>query len=253
MARRLHRSAGRHQRHEDSMHKVEIPQSVVDRVVARRGTAHPHADLDPERTALIVVDLQNGFMMEGVAHALCEQAIDIVPNVNKLADAVRRTGGKVFWIKNTHDADCLTSWSHMHEMSSPAQQQKRVESMSEGSLGHQLWADLDVQPGDETVQKTRYSALIQGSSDLEARLRAGGYDTVLITGTMTNVCCESTARDAMMLNFKTIMVSDGNATSNDEEHNATLIAIYLIFGDVMDTDFLIGCLERNQVVKQAAE
>jgi ureidoacrylate peracid hydrolase len=235
------------------MHKVEIPQSVVDRVVARRGTAHPHANLDPERTALIVVDLQNGFMMEGVAHALCKEAIDVVPNVNRLADAVRRTGGKVFWIKNTHDEGCLTLWSNMHEMSPPAQRAKRVESMSEGTLGHQLWADLDVQTGDEIVQKTRYSALIQGSSDLEARLRAGGYDTVLITGTMTNVCCESTARDAMMLNFKTIMVSDGNATATDEEHNASLIAIYLIFGDVMDTDFLIGCLERNQVMKQAAE
>ena len=125
--------------------------------------------------------------------------------------------------------------------------------MSEGTLGHQLWAGLEVKPEDEKLQKRRFSAFIQGSSDLEARLRAGGYDTVLITGTVTNVCCESTARDAMMLNFRTIMVSDGNAAANDEEHNASLIAFYLTFGDVMDTDFVIQRLERSAAVDQAAE
>jgi hypothetical protein len=80
-----------------------------------------------------------------------------------------------------------------------------------------------------------------------------GYDTVLITGTVTNVCCESSARDAMMLNFKTIMVSDANATRTDEEHNATLSTFYAIFGDVMDTDFLIGRLDANAALREAAE
>jgi ureidoacrylate peracid hydrolase len=235
------------------MHKVNIPQSVVDRVIARCGTDHPHADLDPARTALVVVDLQNGFMMEGVAHALCKEAVDIVPNVNRLALAVRATGGKVFWIQNTHDDACMDSWSHMHAMVRPENRERRTRSMSEGTLGHQLWSELDVRAEDVKLQKKRFSALIQGSSDLEAELRAGGYDTVLITGTVTNVCCESTARDAMMLNFRTIMVSDGNAAANDEEHNASLIAFYLTFGDVMDTDLVIQCLERRTAARQAAE
>jgi ureidoacrylate peracid hydrolase len=238
---------------EDKMHKVEIPQAVVARVIERCGTEHPHAALDPRRTALIVVDLQNGFMMEGVAHALCKAAVDIVPNVKRLAAVVRRSGGKVFWIQNTHDEACMTSWSHMQEMVKPEKQAHRVRSMSEGTLGHQLWADLEVKPEDEKLQKRRFSAFIQGSSDLEVRLRAGGFDTVLITGTVTNVCCESTARDAMMLNFRTIMVSDGNAAANDAEHNASLVAFYLTFGDVMDTDFVIQCLERGTAVSQAAE
>lgn len=235
------------------MHKINIPQSVIDRVVERCGAAHPHAGLDPARTALVVIDLQNGFMMEGVAYALCREAVDIVPNVNRLASAVRRTGGKVFWIQNTHDAECMESWSHMHAMVRPEKREHRVRAMSEGTLGHQLWAGLDVQPDDVKLQKKRFSALIQGSSDLEARLRDGGYETVLVTGTVTNVCCESTARDAMMLNFRTIMISDGNAAANDDEHNASLIAFYLTFGDVMDTDFAIACLERNAAARQAAE
>ncbi len=236
------------------MHKVEIPAYVIEHVLARRGLEHVYADLDPARTALIVVDLQNGFMMPGVAHALCDTAREIVPNVNRIADAVRRTGGKVFWIKNTHDESCLTSWSHFHEnLTRPERRQARVQSMSAGTKGHQLWADLVVEPEDEIVQKTRFSAFIQGSSDLESRLRAQGFDTLIITGTVTNVCCESTARDAMMLNFKTIMVTDGNAAITDAEHNASLIAFYLTFGDIMDTQMLVDCLEKNAHLRDAAE
>ena len=66
-----------------------------------------------------------------------------------------------------------------------------------------------------------------------------------IAGTATNVCCESTARDAMMLNFKTVMITDGNAAVTDDDHNASLIGFYLIFGDIMSTGFAIDCLKRN--------
>ena len=76
---------------------------------------------------------------------------------------------------------------------------------------------------------------------------------MLITGTVTNVCCESSARDAMMLNFKTIMVSDGNAARSDAEHNATLAAFYAIFGDVMETAHVIERLEAKAAVRVAAE
>jgi ureidoacrylate peracid hydrolase len=102
------------------------------------------------------------------------------------------------------------------------------------------------------VEKTRFSAFIQGSSNLAEVLRNRGLDTVLVTGTVTNVCCESTARDAMMLNFKTIMVTDGNAAMTDEDHSASLCAFYLTFGDIMSTDMLIACLERNARGRLAA-
>jgi ureidoacrylate peracid hydrolase len=227
------------------MHKIDIPPHITDRVIARRGSAHPFDDLDPARTALVVIDLQNGFMVPGVAHALCETAVEIVPNVNRLAKAVRATGGRVFWVQNTHDDACLTEWSVLHDYTVPEKQKHRVRSMSAGTEGHALYPTLDLHPEDETIRKSRFSAFIQGSSDLPARLRATGCDTVLITGTVTNVCCDSSARDAMMLNFKTIMVSDGNAALTDEEHNAALIAFYSTFGDVMDTDHLIGCLSAN--------
>ena len=77
------------------MHKLNIPQAVIDRVKARYGREHVHADLDPKKTALVVVDMQNAFMLPGVAHAPCLMAQEIVPNINRLARAVRDTGSPV--------------------------------------------------------------------------------------------------------------------------------------------------------------
>jgi ureidoacrylate peracid hydrolase len=227
------------------MHTLSIPQTVVDRVIARRGREHIHDKLDPAKTALVVVDMQNAFMLPGVAHALCPMAEKIVPNINRLAQAVRATGGAVVWIKTTFTSDALQSWSTYFEMVTPQQGAKRIAALTADSKGHELWATLDVRPDDVVVEKNRFSAFIQGSSDLAEVLRGRGLDTILVTGTVTNVCCESTARDAMMLNFKTIMVTDGNAAVTDDDHNASLCAFYLTFGDIMSTDMLVGYLERN--------
>ena len=117
--------------------------------------------------------------------------------------------------------------------------------MTPGNPGHDFWAGLDIKPHDQIVPKYRYSAFIQGSSDLPEQLRAKGFDTVLICGTVTNTCCESSARDATMLNFRTIMVSDGLAAQNDAEHAASLTAFYLIFGDVLTVDEVIDAFSAD--------
>jgi ureidoacrylate peracid hydrolase len=78
-------------------------------------------------------------------------------------------------------------------------------------------------------------------------------DTLIITGTATQVCCESTARDAMMLNYKVFFVEDGNATVNDEEHNATLSAMAHTFCDVIASADLIEMIARNPALAAVPE
>jgi len=234
------------------MHKIEMPAWATAHAVERRGKEHIYDNLDPRKTALVVIDLQNGFMDEAVAVSYVPGAVDIVPNVNRLAAAVRQTGGKVFWIRNTFDETNITTWSTYFEAVTPEKRARAIANMAPGTRGHELYPTLEVKPEDEIVNKYRFSAFVQGASELPERLRAQGCDTVLITGTVTNVCCESSARDAMMLNFKTVMVSDGNAARTDAEHNATLGSFYSVFGDVMDTDHLIARLEANATPKQAA-
>ena len=226
------------------MHKFTMPPQVLERVSKRRGKRHAFDALDPGTTALIVIDLQNAFMLPGVAHNLCETAQHIVPNVNRLAETLRQAGGTVVWIRTTHSETSLREWSHYYDaLSTPAAIQRRINALTPGTIGHDFWTDLAIAPADLIVDKARYSAFIQGSSSLERQLRARGVDTVLITGCVTNVCCESTARDAMMLNFKTIMVSDGNAAANDQEHANSLVAFYMNFGDVQTADEVIGHLQ----------
>jgi ureidoacrylate peracid hydrolase len=124
--------------------------------------------------------------------------------------------------------------------------------MEFGAAGYEFWHLNDIRPEDAQITKKRYSAFIQDSSNLERHLRDRGIDTLLITGTATNVCCESTARDGMMLNFKVVMVADGMATHTDEEHNATLSNFYGQFGDVQTVDEVIQSLTRGDQKKAAA-
>ena len=138
-----------------------------------------------------------------------------------------------------------------YELPTPELRAKRIAALSEGTLGHELWPDLEVRPEDEMVRKYRYSAFLPRTSELPDRLRSRGFDTVLITGTVTNVCCESSARDANMTNFRTILVSDGNAALSQAEHDASLTAFYNTFGDVMDTDMIIAGLRRLRLARAA--
>src|SRR5207247_5101502 len=158
------------------MHTLSIPQSVVDRVITRRGREHIYENLEPAKTALVVVDMQNAFMLPEVAHALCPMAEKIVPNINRLARAVRETGGTVIWIQTTFTQEALQSRSTYFEMATPENAAKRAQALTSGSKGHQLWATLDVRAEDLIVEKNRFSAFIQDSSNLAEILRQRGLD-----------------------------------------------------------------------------
>lgn len=224
------------------MHKIDIPDHVKERVINRQGRLHAVETLEPGKTALIVVDMQNYFMADGQL-GCCPVARDIVPAVNRLAGTLRDCGGHVVWIQNAAPPETLQSWANLHAMYSPENRKTRIAGLTAGSEGYALWGELDVQPQDLHVEKTRYSAFIRGASGIETLLRDRGVDTVIITGVATNVCCESTARDAMMLGFRTIMVADANAAPSDAEHNATLASFMMFFGDVQFSNEIVEKLK----------
>jgi len=116
------------------------------------------------------------------------------------------------------------------------------DGLTEGSEGHRIYADLVVKDADILSRKSRFSAFIQGSSDLEAQLKARGIENLLVAGTATNFCCETTARDAMMVGYRVVMVSDANAARYDEDHLAGLTTIWQSFGDVRSVDDCIDNL-----------
>lgn len=229
------------------MHQSTINSDVVRRVTERRGGLRVFNSLISERTAHIVVDPQNGFMAAG-AVAEIPAAREIVPNVNRISAAVREAGGLVVYIQNTFDDVAVRSWSTFFDhFCSPSRRARMIEAFSPGAFGHALWPGLEVLAKDLKVQKRRFGAFAPGASDLHAVLQERGIDTLIITGTATQVCCESTARDAMMLNYKVFFVEDGNATFTDEEHNGTLSAMAHTFCDVIDTATMVAMLRTTSV------
>jgi ureidoacrylate peracid hydrolase len=124
----------------------------------------------------------------------------------------------------------------------PENRARAAQALSAGSELQKPWRELDVAPGDLRVTKNRYSALIGGASDLGTLLKQRRIDTLLIAGTKTNVCCECTARDAMMLDYKVVLLCDCTAALSDEEHLATLENVIQQFGDVMTADDALALL-----------
>lgn len=214
------------------MHKVSIRPHIVDRVVARRGRLHWFDALDPKRTALIVIDMQSTFCEPG-SPAEVAPSREIVPPLNTLTRELRKKKVPVFWVlhANTHLGD-KSDWEvFFNNVVNDDVRARTMDSLTPGKQA--VWKDLNTAPEDIVIVKNRYSALIAGSSTLEPMLRNYGIDTLLIAGTKTNVCCESTGRDAMMLDFKVVMLSDCCAALSDDEHQATLETFIQQFGDVM--------------------
>jgi len=222
----------------------KITDQLLDVVIEERGRRHPWQEIPADRAALVIIDMQNYFMAPN-SQGEAATARDIVPSINRLASSVRECGGRVVWVQTTTD-NTRKAWSVRHELLSPERAEIRLQAMETGAEGFALWPTLDVRSEDRRIVKTLYSAFAQGSSDLPHQLRSSGVEYVLIGGTYTNVCCQASAQDAMMLNFRTIMVSDCNAASTAAAHAATLDNFFEFFGDVLNTDEVIARLKPGR-------
>jgi ureidoacrylate peracid hydrolase len=229
-----------------AVHKIELNPELIQRLTAERGgRLHIFDDLEPARTAHLIVDLQNGFMEAG-APVEVPVAREIVPAVNTISEAIRAAGGTNIFVRFTTPADALESWSSFYSRFSSAARQAHQAAFAPGAHYWQLWPALEVRDDDLRVDKGRFAAFIPGTCNLHQILQQRGIDTLIVTGTLTNCCCESTARDAMQFNYRVIFVSDANAALSDAEHNATLNNMCALFADVMSTAEVIDCLRRQR-------
>jgi ureidoacrylate peracid hydrolase len=233
------------------MHSITVRKEIVDRVLQRRGRYHLFDRLDPARTALVVIDMQSTFCAPG-GPAEVPASRGIVEPINGLTAELRALGVPVFWVlhansriggKNGGKSASKSDWElFFNTIVADAVRDKTLDSLA--AAKQDVWAGLVTTPADHTVLKNRYSAFIAGSSALERLLRGMGIDTILVAGTKTNVCCESTARDAMMLDFKVVLVEDCCAALSDDEHRSALENIIQQFGDVMTADEVLARLRH---------
>jgi ureidoacrylate peracid hydrolase len=220
-------------------HAIDL-HAIIDRIAERRGGVRSiYPALDPKRTAHLIIDMQNGFMEEG-APVEVPAARGIVDNINKVSQAVRAAGGTNIFLRYT-TAEGDAAWPiFLQRMGTGADAHR--EAFTPGAHHWELWPTLEVADSDLMIEKQRFSGFTPGTCALHRSLQARGIDTLIVTGTLTNCCCESTVRDAMQLNYKVLMVADANAALTDEEHEAALYSLGWIFADLCDTEDLVGRL-----------
>lgn len=213
-------------------HDWRIDDREVERHLRRRGSRHAFTDIAPTPTALVVIDLIPFFTDENPF------ARGVVPNVNRLAGATRSAGGTVAWVV---PSDEPPNAARREIFGTDVAEMYRTSAGAGGALAR-LDPDLDAQLDDVAVEKHGASAFFPGACDLHEQLQERGVDTLLVTGTVANVCCESSVRDAVELGYRVVMVADANAAGTDAELNATIHTIYRSFGDVRSTEELATLL-----------
>ncbi|MCB5363597.1 cysteine hydrolase [Pusillimonas sp. CC-YST705] len=218
------------------MHKIQLSPKIVERSRQHRGRDRILQKLEARRCAHLIVDMQVGFLAPGAAVEI-PMAREIVGNINRCSQAVREAGGLNVFLRYTYDEHEPQNWTFWYDViSSPEAKEGSRGAFTRGNEGFELWPELDVSEQDLIVDKTRFSAFVPGTCELDKLLREKGIDTVIVSGTMTNCCSESTARDAAQRNYQVVFLADANATLTDEEHNATLNNIQSLFGEVLTVD-----------------
>ena len=224
-------------------HTIALPEWAI----ARGRQLNQIDAIDPSRTALVAIDMQNVFMAPdevfGNANALA-----IVETVNAVAAAMRDAGAVVIWTRQTVSAVpplAMADWQY--DLSIP-EVRRAVETMAAGTRAHALHDAMAVGPDDPVVDKYRYGAFSCPAGDLRRLLEERQIDTLVIAGTLTNCCCDSTAREANMAGYRILFLADATATRTDEEHNAALLCLRLNFADVRYTDEVLAMLADSHAL-----
>jgi nicotinamidase-related amidase len=217
------------------MHPVNLPSWLPERAI------YAFDEISPKNTALLVIDMQVLFVEEGQP-ATSPYSSAIVPNINRLAAALRDAGGVVAFTRHTvvdEGSGAMPEWHRSRPIIAKLDPYFRA-----GTREHDLDGSMGRRANDIVVDKYRASAFTHNSSSLHNELQARNIDTVIVTGVVTNCCCETSARDANMLGYKTFFIKDGTAAYTDEEHNAALLSLGIIFADLRTTDEMIALIRR---------
>jgi ureidoacrylate peracid hydrolase len=198
--------------------------------------------IDPNHTALIVVDVQNDFCHDDCQIARLggnmSYAQAAVPRIVQLIEAARQVGALVVFLQAVHTEITESEvWREQWTRSRPG----GGPICPEGSWGAEFYV-VQPLPGEPVVKKHRYSGFI--NTDLDLILRSRGIKTLIMTGIATAGCVESTARDGFMLDYYIVFTSDATATYDLEEHRSTLKTINRIIGVVCDSHEILDIWSR---------
>jgi len=191
---------------------------------------------DPKNAALIVVDMQNDYISPkgsaGNRGEDCSAAIAMVPNMVRLIDEARRIGLTIVYIRTIH-----SEWTDTPSWIFRTSQKSGLSTCREGSWRAEFYERIEPLASERIVIKHRYSGFI--NTDLNTVLKARNVQSVLVGGVATNVCVETTARDAYMFDYYVTMIEDCSAAYDAKLHMGTLENMRRHFGFVASSNEII--------------
>lgn len=210
-----------------------MSDTPVDVFSARHDTTTTR--LDPARTAVLVVDMENDFCCEGGAMVLPGYERLLGPQ-RAVIEAGRRAGSPIVFITDAHRPNVRQDREFL----------KRTPHCIEGSWGAQVVDELGRRPDDIGVIKRRYSGFF--NTDLDLTLKDLGVDSVVVMGVVTNICVRSTVHDAFFLGYRTFVPEDCVAATGPREQASSLYDIATHFGWVTDSAAVVQGLLREGAI-----
>ena len=209
---------------------VEVPEYEV----------HEEVRLDPAKSALIVVDMQNDFVKEG-GSLVIPDAEDTIPAIQSLLEMARNSGTKVVFTQDTH-TDGDPEWEIW------------PEHVRDGSWGWRIVDELQPREDELVIRKVRYDAFY--GTHLDHFLRLWNVDTLLICGTVANICVHYTAASAALRWYDVIISKDATSALNPFDLESSLRQTAFLFAGKITTSDAIGLSEQDvyrSKVEEAAE
>jgi nicotinamidase-related amidase len=196
-------------------------------------------------SALLVIDMQR-FFLDATSPTYTCGGVAILPTVRRLMDSFRRAGRPVIFTRHVH---------HPGDLDSGIMGWWWEGKCLEGSPESEIHPDLAPMPGEKVVFKHRYSAFY--NTDLETVLRCLKVEDIVVSGIMTNMCCESTARDAYYRDYRVFFPADGTGSINEEMHLASLLNLafgfaYVTTGEAITRHFPGGSSPNNGIQTDCA-
>lgn len=213
---------------------MALSPELVRQATYRRDGLAVFGPPDLPRTALLAINLQNAWLARGAPfrafHA--DEGPALMAGIPAAAARVRAAGGLVVWLRTTTGAPGTPGyWStYFDHFVGPDKRATAVSVLTPGNEGHAFFPAFAPAVGDLVIDKPRFDAFLR--TDLETILRDRGIRDVIVTGLATNICCESTARAAMMRDFRTWMPHDLVAAPTADGHAAGLRSVMQAFADV---------------------
>lgn len=195
--------------------------------------------LNPKRAVLLVIDMQNDFINKN-SMVYTPMAETILPNLKKLIKVCRQAKLPIVYTAHIHqdpkvDGGLTTQWW-------PELRDKKV--LVAGSKGAEIYSEIAPRPDEKIIYKHRYSAFY--NTNLELTLEGLKATDLIISGVMTNVCCESTARDGFFRDFRIFFLADGTGSVDEELHLSTLRTLAYAFAYITTVDEIIKTIQISR-------